>query len=1078
MADAIQRVGVEYVSIGADKAVTDANRLTTAQEALAHTEQQVSVVREQVSKSTLSLERDINRYSLRLDPLAKALADVSRGEQLVKAARAESSLNLEAVVRAHANAEARLKTLTDATNDNAKSMSLNRTQMMMFQSAVSNTASSLGSGASAMQVLMQQGPDLVQALGMGQGGVGGTLKGIRDALAGIFTPARVAAGALAGVGIAAAMSFARAHEAQVELSNSMLGIGRGTGMTMGELNAVAASGAAASGGYLSLGQARSATATIAGTGAVDRSLIGGMVGSVERFAILSKQEVPDAAKSLASALSDPSKGALDLNKSLGFLNDNLLQTIKNLQASGDMAGAQKALFDAFKASIDGAAATIDKNRGAFSRLWAGITNTVSNADSWLGDKMSGSSAQDQIGTLRRDLDMAKQGLFSNSVRSRVLAENPGRIAELERSLEAERTKAEAGAKEVADNRLSLSAGATIRKYAPEGQGLQDLINARDELRKFGSTTPEATTALQRLNTAIATFETPLQRVATDSALAVRQTEAYTFAQKSAVAEEKARLDALRSSKDSLVAAAEAEKARNQLIAEGNAKAAQMARDARDASTLIGLSPYERARQQILNESKNFREQYLPTGGGAAAVPSAGAGVPFFASRAINGANASGLNPEFAQRLASAVSAAEAATGTRASFTSLYRDSREQADLYARYLAGGGLAAPPGRSRHERGTAADIPRGPILDWLHKNAGQFGLEFLKGPAFARDPVHIQMAGSVTGSPSVATIGASMGGNEASATKQRLSDLVRSTLIEPFNAANQSLADMERGTKVLNETFGKSREEIFAANEAEKLYTQYIHVFGTKAKLSADALKEMNDNIEQTRVRALAAAKADEEAADRRQRVSDMYDITRSSAGDLMSSPLKALMRGQNAGQAMQEAAMRSMEKMLDFSMNSIMNSLFGKQGQPGGMFGGGIFDFFKGLAFADGGVMSSSGPIPLRRYAGGGVANSPQMAIFGEGSMNEAYVPLPDGRRIPVAMQGGGGGAANVTVNHQIINNAGPDVKVETKATRQSNGNVQMQTILHQALANDLASNGPTARLLQNAYGLNRATGRTA
>jgi hypothetical protein len=43
----------------------------------------------------------------------------------------------------------------------------------------------------------------------------------------------------------------------------------------------------------------------------------------------------------------------------------------------------------------------------------------------------------------------------------------------------------------------------------------------------------------------------------------------------------------------------------------------------------------------------------------------------------------------------------------------------------------------------------------------------------------------------------------------------------------------------------------------------------------------------------------------------------------------------------------------------------------------------------------------------------------MALFGEGSTPEAYVPLPDGRRIPVAMQGagggGGGGATTITVN---------------------------------------------------------------
>jgi lambda family phage tail tape measure protein len=61
----------------------------------------------------------------------------------------------------------------------------------------------------------------------------------------------------------------------------------------------------------------------------------------------------------------------------------------------------------------------------------------------------------------------------------------------------------------------------------------------------------------------------------------------------------------------------------------------------------------------------------------------------------------------------------------------------------------------------------------------------------------------------------------------------------------------------------------------------------------------------------------------------------------------------------------------------------------------------------FGFADGGVMTSAGPMGLKTYASGGIANSPQLALFGEGSRPEAYVPLPDGRSIPVTMSGGAG-----------------------------------------------------------------------
>ena len=71
------------------------------------------------------------------------------------------------------------------------------------------------------------------------------------------------------------------------------------------------------------------------------------------------------------------------------------------------------------------------------------------------------------------------------------------------------------------------------------------------------------------------------------------------------------------------------------------------------------------------------------------------------------------------------------------------------------------------------------------------------------------------------------------------------------------------------------------------------------------------------------------------------------------------------------------------------------------------------FMGGFSFAMGGIMTQQGPLKLKRYAAGGIASGPQLAMYGEGSRPEAYVPLPDGRSIPVTMKGGGVG--NVVVN---------------------------------------------------------------
>jgi hypothetical protein len=67
---------------------------------------------------------------------------------------------------------------------------------------------------------------------------------------------------------------------------------------------------------------------------------------------------------------------------------------------------------------------------------------------------------------------------------------------------------------------------------------------------------------------------------------------------------------------------------------------------------------------------------------------------------------------------------------------------------------------------------------------------------------------------------------------------------------------------------------------------------------------------------------------------------------------------------------------------------------------------FWDDILGLFLAKGGYA----PGGFRAFASGGIANKPTLGMIGEGRYNEAVVPLPDGRSIPVKGAGG-----NVTVN---------------------------------------------------------------
>lgn len=75
------------------------------------------------------------------------------------------------------------------------------------------------------------------------------------------------------------------------------------------------------------------------------------------------------------------------------------------------------------------------------------------------------------------------------------------------------------------------------------------------------------------------------------------------------------------------------------------------------------------------------------------------------------------------------------------------------------------------------------------------------------------------------------------------------------------------------------------------------------------------------------------------------------------------------------------------------------------------------------FASGGVIP--GGLGFQNYASGGpFITKPHLAMVGEGMYDEAVIPMPGGRAVPVEMRGGGGGT---NINFQITAMDGADAK---------------------------------------------------
>lgn len=107
---------------------------------------------------------------------------------------------------------------------------------------------------------------------------------------------------------------------------------------------------------------------------------------------------------------------------------------------------------------------------------------------------------------------------------------------------------------------------------------------------------------------------------------------------------------------------------------------------------------------------------------------------------------SGLTPQFSGSLAQLFQAAPPDVQSVLRISSAYRSPERQQQLYDAALAKYGSeeaarkwVAPPGRSNHNHGQAVDLKflSPAAREWVHKNAGQYGLAF----PMAHEPWHVE-------------------------------------------------------------------------------------------------------------------------------------------------------------------------------------------------------------------------------------------------------------------------------------------------------------------------------------------------
>lgn len=1063
----------------------------------------VRTTMDQSAAATEEAGRKFDQLARRLDPVAAAAARLANAQAIADRAVASGARSQEDASRLIEAAQARYAVAAQKT---VETTGLARHEMVNLGRQAQDVAVSLAGGQSPMMVLMQQGSQVADIFTSSKAGPTAALRSLGATAASVATSVvGIGAVVVGSLGVAG-YAYASFIDQQRQLERALNGVGRAAGASADGLRAYGVAGAARAG--LSGSQGVELAGQFAGTGRISGQMIPGLIEQSARYSRVFGTDLADAAKEIGDAFASPAKGADKLNERLGFLDAATRQNIRTLEAQGNVLGAQRALFAAFSADL----ATATERTGLLERAWRSIKGAWGSFEQGVGSLVDPSIQQriDVIEGMTR-----RRNVFGTT--TRLTPAQQSELEDLRRQLREAEQKAEQQRIEQDARRRSIEADDLVRQIRPElgeRQGLTDrkallesALGDPEVVKRLGVAADDAKDALGRVSTQLANWRTPLGRLVQDGALAVQGIEAVTFAQKASVAAEQARLAVLRESGDTMRAAAAAENARNELIAQGNRRGDEMVRDAARSLSLAGLDPRERARRQIDFEIDDFKRAYAPKSGDLKPYEASG---PFAsltpsvdrASKALDalassagrasgavGGGASSL-PIFAQgsALLDAIMRAEGTARTGDPYnTSLgYRRSPKpltsmtldeslawgeqiaRDEMAKRGISRGEASSAKGAFQIVNSTQRDAMKALGLSgdmlfspeiqrqmamWIFKTQGIGAWEGFKNGGAANDnPVRPL---------------ASRAGEQAERARQdRYREYDQSRVAEMVRDANNEIEQQNRLLDANVASFGKSTKEIAQARKEQELRIQAV-------RMGLPIDDELAQKFAEIARRAGEVAQRSEDVAKAQGKLVGAMDGVRSGARDLLGTFVSDLRNGQSASKSFEDAITKLADKLISVGLDKLIEGIFGETGKVGGGVGGGmIAQFFKLLGFAEGGVMSSAGPIPLRTYAAGGVAYSPQFSIFGEGGSPEAYVPLRSGA-IPVTLHGRAANSNQAQAAPVFVNVIGAPKGARTEESTDSRGGRRIDVILDENVARSMASDRG-AQAMAAAYGARRVT----
>lgn len=267
-----------------------------------------------------------------------------------------------------------------------------------------------------------------------------------------------------------------------------------------------------------------------------------------------------------------------------------------------------------------------------------------------------------------------------------------------------------------------------------------------------------------------------------------------------------------------------------------------------------------------------------------------------------------------------------------------------------------------------------------------------------------------------------------SKAIAQTNSIQKLLNQTIEKATNdltAYKKQLEDGKISQQVYDIAVANSNKQIRDAKDSVALAAADLDTFNNQLNRT----KEINDSMEPQLRIAAALREARDELAKLAAPSSQIITIA-NGIGSAFSEAFTGLISGASSAREVMANFFKSLSDMFAQMVAEIINQWIKIQVIEGlrsllspavNMFGGmtsTASDIGFGGSF-DAGIGGLTG-IPdysgaFTGFATGGIVTGPTLGLVGEGRYNEAIVPLPDGRSIPVDLGGGMGGSTNVVVN---------------------------------------------------------------